>query len=211
MNWRKGAGWTSLAPGARLAYARPVSTDIQQMPPAELTRYEPRRAEFIAEQVATGYIVDPATGRRRACSLSMLHDLWPDVVPHPVVVRRWAEQIPAFKMMLDAALRAQAECLVYGALDSASDPGLQAASARNVIDASWRLAEKLDPARFGNATTLTVRRGDDAASQAVPLTDQELLAIASGGREGVLIEGESRDVTPPAPPLSEREAGARGR
>ena len=130
--------------------------------------------ERIAKEVALG------------SSLHELHEAYPDVVPNPIIVKRWRERIVAFDMLMGEVEAAKAERLADETIIIADDPDRQAAQANNAIKSRQWLASKLNE-RYGS----TVEKGKGSELNLnVILTDSQLMQIAAGGLDA--IEGESR-------------------
>lgn len=169
------------------------------MPPYDVRVYTAEVGEWLALRYATG---EPDT------SLAALHRVDPERVPAPLIVRRWRSVYPAFDSLMREADAARAEAMMDETVSIADDSGKLAANAKNGIAARWRLAESLDPARFGQRRILA---GDASAplrvGAAAELSDAELLAIARGADPLALL-GAERQATPPSPPV-ERERGLR--
>ena len=169
------------------------------MPFYDARVYSPDVGEWLALRYATG---EPDT------SLAALHRADPERVPAPLIVRRWRSVYPAFDGLMVEADRARAEAMMDETVSIADDGSKLAANAKNGIAARWRMAESLDPARYGQRRILA---GDASAplrvGAAAELSDADLLAIARGADPVALLGGGAAK-TPPAPPV-EREQGLR--
>lgn len=138
-------------------------------------------AEFIALEVGLG------------ATVKELHEHHGDRVPHPIVVNRWRRDVPAFDLLMQEAEAAKADCLVDELIGIADDSERQAAQARNAITTRQWLAGRLN-GKYGDK-----REGAGGAvggvviNNQLRLTDEQLMAIASGKFEGKVIEGEVSD------------------
>jgi hypothetical protein len=157
--------------------------------------YSPAVGAWIAEAYASG---DAGT------TLRELHLSAPERVPGPLVLARWRSAWPAFGALMDEAERVRAASLMEATLPLADAPGVMAASAKNQIAARWRMAECLDPDRFGQRRTLAVEAGAGMGG-GVRITDAQLLAIIQGQDARLVL-----DVPPTAPPVRSETPEARG-
>lgn len=162
--------------------------------------YSPGAGQWIAERYADGQ------------SLRDLHRGSPDLVPSPLVVRRWRDAVPAFDALMSEAERARAEREAELMIEVAKSKR-PAAKARNEIAARQWIAERLDRARYGSRVGVDVSASlsvehvhtlSDAALAAIALSGREAVALPVGGR---VVEAESspacdaREITPVHPPL----------
>lgn len=177
-----------------LRYRRGVSLDACPLPPVDPRTYSPAVGAWIAEAYASG---DAGT------TLRELHLSAPERVPSPLVLARWRSAWPAFDALMAEAERVRAGSLMEATLPLADAPGVMAASAKNQIAARWRMAECLDPDRFGQRRTLSVEAG--AGMGGVRITDAQLLAIISGQDARLVL-----DVPPTSPPERSETPEARG-
>ena len=118
----------------------------------------------------------------------------PDKVPPPNVVTAWKRQFPAFGLAMREAEKLRAEKLVEETLVIADTDPAPAPRVALRIAARQHYAERLDRARFGNASAAgnTPAIASDAQPVAIEASDAQLAAIAlSGQSAGADSSGEN--------------------
>jgi len=135
----------------------------------DVAEFSVESAEFIALAVARGEAVKD------------LHDHCPELCPSPLVVNRWRRNVPAFDMVMMEAETARAQGMADEVIKIADDPELQAAQARNAIEARKWLAGKLD-VRYGSNAVAAV--APVSITNMVMLSDEQLMKIAGGAIDG---------------------------
>ena len=158
--------------------------------------YTREKADFIADEFSRGVPV------------GQLCREYPDFLPGPMIVKRWRASYPAFDMLMKEAGEVRAEELIESTRDTARDPDLQAAQARNIIAVDEKLAGYLDRRTYGTGGAQSTV--NQVGSVPVYLmSDDELLALASGKLRDVSIEGESHRVAldPPVHPPVAHDGG----
>lgn len=146
--------------------------------------YDHSVAEFIALEVARGI------------GLSELHEIYPDRVPNPLIVKRWAARNLNFKALMREAEETRAEKLADETITLADSKDILAADKAQRLKARHWLAGKLDERYSGG---IRGEKGKVDLHVGVILTDDQLMAIAAQAAlpaPGV-IEGESRRVVVP--------------
>ena len=132
--------------------------------------------EFIALEVAKGF------------GIGTLHDAYPDRVPNPIIVRRWAKNIVPFKLLMEEAEAMRAERLADETVTISDDDKFLAADKAQRIKARQWLAGKLHD-RYGSGAD--AKAGGDINIGLI-LTDDQLMAIAAQGLPAPeVLEGES--------------------
>ena len=146
---------------------------------ADASEFSHATGEFIAKAVAQGD------------SVSDLHAAY-DHVPSPIIVNRWRRRVPAFDLLMKEAEQAKAELLADGIIKIADNKELMPGQQNNAIKARQWLASKLHE-RYGSGEKTDGPRDVNLSLQ---LTDEQLMAIASGGLTAPdVIEGELADDT----------------
>ena len=148
--------------------------------------YTREKADFIADEFSRGVPV------------GQLCREYPDFLPGPMIVKRWRASYPAFDMLMKEAGEVRAEELIESTRETARDPDLQAAQARNIIAVDEKLAGYLDRKTYGSGGAQSV-----AQVGSVPvylMSDDELLALASGKLRDVSINGECERLPGPRVP-----------
>ena len=96
-------------------------------------RYDFNTAAWIAQEYALGD------------GLLLLHNSHPEIVPSPVVVKRWRREFPAFDILMVEAEHARAEVYVDQTLVIADSDARTAGAARNSIQSrQWAAARMMD-------------------------------------------------------------------
>jgi hypothetical protein len=150
---------------------------------ADVAEFTAGAGEFIALEVALGY------------GLAELHELYPERVPNPIVVNRWARKYPAFGILMEEAEVAAAQKFAYETVKITDDPDLLPAMAGNRMKSRQWLASKLSK-QFGTTPKAEVAL---TLNNDVSLTDEQLMAIAAGGlpaleHEGTVVRKVSTEV-----------------
>lgn len=123
-----------------------------------------------------------------------------DELPSARTVHRWLDQHDAFRQSYVRARERQADLLFDECLEIADDVSHDTklvgreGEEREVADTEWisrsklrvetrmRMAGKLAPKKYGDR--LDLNHGGSVALRVQDMTEEELLAIAAGGREG---------------------------
>ena len=135
------------------------------------------------------WVYDRDTGARIAdlvaAGVSIHHQRADDplAVPPPSVVFTWKKQHPEFGVMLAHADKVRADLLMEQAL-MVADTG-QGQPARVAIQVAQRMkmAERLDPSRFGTGSGMGqgIAPPSDAQPLALEVSDEQLAALALSG------------------------------
>jgi len=143
----------------------------------DLREYDPERALWIAGAYAEAEL-----------TMKELADLYPDIIPGVLCVRRWRDQHPDFNMLMLEAERCRAEILADEIIKISDDGDRVAAAAANAIKSRQWMAARLDRKRYGSETTVKQEiSGSITHEHLHQLTDEQLMAIAAGH----IIDGES--------------------
>lgn len=135
--------------------------------------------EFIVLEVAKG------------ASVRDLHECHEDLVPNPIVVNRWRRAYPAFDMLMKEAEEAAAQGMAHEVIGIADDPELQAAQARNAMEARKWLAGTLDGKYGSGGGGGGGSGGGVVINQSVRLTDAQLMAIAAGKMDAIEVDSDT--------------------
>ena len=144
-------------------------------------------------------------------TLLTLHNLHPDTVPEPLMVRRWRREFPAFDLLMIEAEHARADVMVDDTLTIADSDDRTAGSARNSIQARQWAAARLNRERYAANKPVEAIPVLDAPGKRRAMSqysDADLQDIIRAGLKATSIEGEVvPGATPGAPPRQET-AGA---
>jgi len=170
--------------------------------PVPVQRPESPKYNF---EIAQWIAIEHASGD----SLKELHNSHPEIVPNPLILRRWRRDFPAFDLIMTEAECARAEILADQTIMIADDPDYDPKRAGQAIRARQWLASRLDRSRYGDSQSAQVAPIGEAESI---YSDEQLQSIIRQGLRDSAIESESEAETEtesrhPAPPPRGRGMG----